>query len=502
MNAKSFLTTCFLLCLLLAGTTTLSAQLRVLRPEAGILGSRVNVSGDSPHTPTANFSLRSNTHRIGLMIDHESSPVGGRFSENPTRVGMVIQYPQAQEAFTGQEIVLKQSSVHPLKGQLISLLNDKGGLTQGIDVTLDAYHNALGPTTPDGQLSDQPRNAIGVRSNVKESTGVLLNDSARDIYLAAYEGTLDHQYRASGFGMRLDIRNYGTIHKQSTYGLHVKYQDKEAGNSKVTGVYSEVAGKSNYAGHFVGNFLVNGQIFNSSDAALKHSVEGISGASELLAQLKPSSYQLLSEREESPERNHYGFIAQEMQEIMPDMVQSFVQPAVVDTAGNEVAPEQELLAVRYQDMIALLTAVAQEQQATITELAEEVAGLRERLSSDNRVLEQLIECTKCPIVIGDGSEGGGSFRSGETGDQNKSAEGGSYRLFPNPANDFFTIETPEQQEAFTVYLYSPDGKLVLTTASLRHRINVDTQGLPAGTYVVKLVDENGKVESRQVVIVR
>lgn len=55
-----------------------------------------------------------------------------------------------------------------------------------------------------------------------------------------------------------------------------------------------------------------------SDETTKHTIERIDDALALLRQLKPVSFYYKGEYSTSPERMHYGFIAQDYKDVMPD----------------------------------------------------------------------------------------------------------------------------------------------------------------------------------------
>ena len=55
-----------------------------------------------------------------------------------------------------------------------------------------------------------------------------------------------------------------------------------------------------------------------SDESTKHSINRISDALDVLRSLKPVTFYYKEEFSSSPERLHYGFVAQEYKEVMPD----------------------------------------------------------------------------------------------------------------------------------------------------------------------------------------
>jgi len=67
-----------------------------------------------------------------------------------------------------------------------------------------------------------------------------------------------------------------------------------------------------------------------------------------------------------------------------------------------------------------------------------------------------------------------------------------FRIYPNPANDHITIEANNQPTQ--VAIINMAGQEVM---SVKNKTSIDTSTLPAGNYLVKIVDSNGKVETHQ-----
>ena len=55
-----------------------------------------------------------------------------------------------------------------------------------------------------------------------------------------------------------------------------------------------------------------------SDRDIKHTIDELDDAMYLLRELRPVTFFYKEEYSSSPERMHYGFIAQEYQKVMPD----------------------------------------------------------------------------------------------------------------------------------------------------------------------------------------
>jgi len=102
----------------------------------------------------------------------------------------------------------------------------------------------------------------------------------------------------------------------------------------------------------------------SSDYRLKHDIQPMTGALAKVAQLNPVTYKWNVDESESQ-----GFIAHELQAVIPDAVVG--EKDAVDADGN---PQYQNVDTSF--LVATLTAAIQEQQALITQLQADVAALK------------------------------------------------------------------------------------------------------------------------------
>lgn len=149
------------------------------------------------------------------------------------------------------------------------------------------------------------------------------------------------------------------------------------------GVYGDIAtasdytlpaswGAASYAGYFNGNTKVVGtltctSLTQTSDARTKHDITYLrDNALGSIMQLKPISFYYNTDNKlfntsdvESPaaQQMHYGFIAQELQEVLPNIV---------------YIGQDSLLSVNYIELIPLLVQVVQAQQQQIADLQNQV----------------------------------------------------------------------------------------------------------------------------------
>jgi len=159
-------------------------------------------------------------------------------------------------------------------------------------------------------------------------------------------------------------------------------------NTTTYGIYASASGgATNYAGYFVGNsymagnLTVTGTITNPSDEKLKKNVVGIENALQKVMRLNPSVYEFKDEYRNAnfDTKPHFGFTAQNVGATLPQLVyeaQIVTQHPVKKGKVTIPAKEEKILTVNYLEMIPILTKAIQEQQQIIEALKAEVELLK------------------------------------------------------------------------------------------------------------------------------
>ena len=162
------------------------------------------------------------------------------------------------------------------------------------------------------------------------------------------------------------------------------------GSSIKYGIHAETWGDgTRYAGRFDGDVYVAGEITQTSDGEFKEDIEGLSGAGVLakVKRLKPKRYRYKQDRRGKrmglSERERFGFLAEEVEGVFPELVREQTHVVSAGAPGGEgAAPElAEMEAVTYKalnytDLIPLLVQALQEQQGEIEALRTELDGLK------------------------------------------------------------------------------------------------------------------------------
>lgn len=224
------------------------------------------------------------------------------------------------------------------------------------------------------------------------------------------------------FGYGSNAKKYGVYTEFIEQGVTNSTGDKyglysyisTGGTGKKYGIYSRVDvtdTTKHFAGYFKGKVLIEGTLQVTSDIKLKDNIVDLNDALSLIKKLNPKSYELKEEKRlQKSTKKHFGFIAQEVQAVAPDLVSTAILPGEPftkeknskgkdltyesDGKGNlkekmsditntsyetYVGPDQEVKSVNYLEFIPILIQGIKEQQATIETLQKEIEELKKKV---------------------------------------------------------------------------------------------------------------------------
>lgn len=136
------------------------------------------------------------------------------------------------------------------------------------------------------------------------------------------------------------------------------------------GVYGQAYGAYSYAGYFGGDVMVDGVLYESSDAMLKQNIRNLDRGLASIMSLKPRAYEMKAgvTKDKVKSGTKFGLVAQEVQAHLPEIVQNVKAPPKRDASGKPGAERTEYKAVNYTALIPVLIKAIQEQQARIEAL--------------------------------------------------------------------------------------------------------------------------------------
>lgn len=176
-------------------------------------------------------------------------------------------------------------------------------------------------------------------------------------------GVRGYAYQSGGTGSRYGLYGYA-------YGGEFNY-----------GVFAYASGTDSYAVYSSGSMAYTGSLVAASDQKFKEDVKSISSVMGMLMQVKPRTYNVIGSEETKAYGLHstaqYGFVAQELEQVFPELVIEVNHPENNDPKMKDEANQKtdSYKGVKYIEMIPLLLKGMQEQQAEIEALKLKIVEL-------------------------------------------------------------------------------------------------------------------------------
>ncbi|MBL7940982.1 MAG: tail fiber domain-containing protein, partial [Flavobacteriales bacterium] len=350
------------------------------------------------------------------------------------------------------------------------------------------------------------KTAIGARGEViGTSTGTIT--SAYGTYGKSSLANITNSYGVYGEGRNGATNTFGASFwgngptGSTTYGAYCRATGGTSNYSlRAT---SPGGGANDWSGCFDGKVQIMGNLWNGgtmifSDGALKTDVQELGDLSERLTDLRPRRYRYTPEAQQRmglSDNEQVGFIAQEVEEVLPQLVSSTVVASVVDTAGIEIWPAMDVSAVNYVGMIPLLVAGYQQQQTTIEEMRSQMQQMQQLLAA----------CCNNPDA-GRALDTGSSTGSDEL--MNDPDADRKLRIVPNPFSEPPTVYyTLDRGGRMQLIANSADGKElnVLQEATLQagnYQLAWNTSDLAPGMYYVTLLLDGQPMVKKAVKVTR
>ncbi len=121
------------------------------------------------------------------------------------------------------------------------------------------------------------------------------------------------------------------------------------------GIFADAPiGGFNRAGFFNGDVETINPVITPSDQMFKNDIENIKEATEILRKLRPHTYKMNTSdypQFNFSEKKQYGFIVQEIAEVLPDLVHESYMPSEYDSLGNEIYSELNYKSLNYNALI-------------------------------------------------------------------------------------------------------------------------------------------------------
>jgi len=261
-----------------------------------------------------------------------------------------------------------------------------------------------------------------------------------------------------------------------------------------------------YAGYFQGDVFVTANLtaigtISGSDENLKSDIQDLNSTIDKVMQLNPRTYtwnQSASNTLQLPEGQDLGFVAQEVEELYPELVKSFrTMPERNEETGELIHESEEWLGIKYNGFFPILTKAIQEQQAIIEEQESAIDEQNDRLSDFEEALNaQQDQLDALSAELAACCTSGLDQRSGAVEDdirlETLPTQDRLEQNAPNPFSESTTLRFTLGSEKHTrVCIYNSTGQLIDclvddTRPAGNHRVDWNTSDLASGIYFYSL----------------
>lgn len=378
-----------------------------------------------------------------------------------------------------------------MRFSFISDLNNPNSLTEVM--TLSPFGSVgIGETNPFASLDI--RTTPGASSTTFGFRNILTGSNFRLF------GSVERLDNISSFSAStIDARVDGS----ATYMYAGYFQ---AGNTSTStssdtyGIYAAAKGNGNvWAGFFDGDVFVSGTLTHASDRKFKENISELSKREVVskLMKLQPSTYNYKSgEGVNFDSGLQYGFVAQEVEKVFPDLVKEVRQPIYngTDQYGNPVIDEQnsiEFKSVNYTGMIPILTKALQEQELTMNAYKAELDELKAR---NQEMVEKFAELIK-------------AIENNDSGLLQNIVETSETSLGQNQPNPFgqsteITYSLASSVQKANIQIYNMDGKLLgdYPLAKDQKSLQLDAKAYEPGVYIYVMTADGKTIGTRRMII--
>lgn len=262
-----------------------------------------------------------------------------------------------------------------------------------------------------------------------------------------------------------------------------------------------------YAVYASGNMAYTGSISDVSDRKFKKNIEEFEALDQVM-RLRPKTYEM--KREEFKRMNlasgrRYGFIAQELQEIFPDLVKEQLDATPFPDGDSLNVEPVEYLGVEYIPMIPILTRAMQEQQVQIEDQEDRMVKLErdnQTLQRENRELKERLDQLEILVQqISQQTSGSGNSSTATLTDarleQNQ----------PNPFGDSTVIPhfIPDGVKTATLEVADAQGRVlrsIVIPVRGTGKTILETELLSGGMYFYSLILDGKVVDTRKMIAVK
>ncbi|MEO8147879.1 MAG: tail fiber domain-containing protein [Bacteroidia bacterium] len=282
------------------------------------------------------------------------------------------------------------------------------------------------------------------------------------------------------------------------------------------GVYASASGSTsnNYPFYSQGTSVSTGGWITTSDERLKQNIKPLNNALDKIMQLKPSSYNFKTDEYvfmNLPKEKQYGFIAQDLEKVFPEMVSEIQQP-YINKDGSARRDYFTIKGISYEQLIAVLVSAIQEDhknnEKTNLDVRKELDEKNELIAKQNEQINILKtrldqfenDLMKCCNNLRPNSA------QGIMSDNKKDAPSLEQNA-PNPFSENTVIKyyLPSSVKSASINVTSLNGSIVNSYPIEERGANqlmISGKKLKAGSYLYSLEADGKTIESKLMILTK
>lgn len=432
-----------------------------------IQGSTGNVGLGGISNPLNRLQVSTSTANDGLRVTQTGSGNGAFYLSNTISGGNTWTFRNTGTAdpFGGGNLAINNGSSN------LDLLY----LKKSDQVGIGGF-----PINNTMRLWIQSGKEIGIQSDVSAFGGVIYTN---------YQSIIGNSVsNANTVGSSTGVRGTA-VGAKSNYGVFGIATTDALASVASYGVYGTLQGTAkatDFAGYFNGPAGCISGLWTSSDKKLKDNIQVMTDALTKIKLLKPSTYTFKTNEFKGlnlPQGNQIGLIAQELEQIFPELVMEIPSRNELNEKG-EIIVIPSYKSVNYTSLIPVLISGIQEQQKLIE-------TQQKQLDEQKELINTLLTKTGNTTGVNQLNSGAEGFAL----DQN----------IPNPFSEETVIKYTLTQQTKTAVLnvYDLSGKQI-TSFPLTERgassITVSSEKLAAGIYIYSVLADGKIMDSKRMVV--
>jgi hypothetical protein len=200
-------------------------------------------------------------------------------------------------------------------------------------------------------------------------------------YPTNYGGYFHSNNGINNYGVH-GIANGSGFFKPINYGGHFEAYN----GSSDYAIWARVIGDTtthDWVAWLEGDIWHSGGVYGPSDSTLKTGLSPIHNAYSLLKQLTPYTYKFRQDIDDItlPSVKQYGFCAQQVKTVFPELVKPTFVPATLDSNGNVIYPERQFLSLNIEQLIPVIVSAMFEQDHKIDSVGREATTRSHKLDT-------------------------------------------------------------------------------------------------------------------------